>query len=279
MNSSSGATRTPEVTTVTSNAVDGADDGVEVERPAEVYRPALVTMSKNVRELVSELRDGLADEDDVVRWLRRATVATLGELEEAVYRGFGRQFLGRQGLLVAAVVRPASRRRDVPGHVETAVRERLAARYVLPAHHRAFRELRKDATEYVDEAGDGDAHDPERQSFTAMRPALDELATWQTRTLEALLAGFDEPGDVLEWAEDLELATHGEIPGSFAWRCYNERSTVRVLTGDRPEDERTRRQFAVRHLLPRYRDGVRTLSRRAGEVAAAEHRESEVKPL
>lgn len=261
-----------------SDAVDGAVDGdtPTPERPTDVYRPALVTMSRDVRELVEELRTGLDDEAAVVRWLRRVTVGTLGELDVAVYEEFSRQFRGGQGILLAALVVPAARRREVSPTVEKAVRERLAARYVLPAYHRAFRRLRTDATEYVDEAGEGDLHDPERQSHTAMRPALDELATWQKRALEALLAGFDEPGDVLEWAEDLELATHGEIPETFAMRCYHERSTVALLTGDGGTNERARRWFAVHHLLPRYRDGVRTLSRRAGEAASAEQQDREV---
>lgn len=248
----------------------------ELERPSDVYRPALVTMSRDVQELVAELRAGLADEDEVIRWLRRATIATLGELDAEVYDGFARQWLGGQGLLLAALLVPARRRRRVPADVEKAVRERLAARYVLPAYHRAFRRLRTDATEYADEADEGDLHDPERQTHTAMRPALDELATWQERALEALLDGFDERGDVLEWAEDLELATHGELPETFAMRCYHETSTVSILLGEDDVAERARRQFAVHHLLPRYRAGVRTLSRRAGEVASAQREEREV---
>lgn len=251
-------------------------DEAGLERPSDVYRPALVTMSRDVQELVAELRGGLEDEAEAVRWLRRATIRTLGELDVEVYDGFSRQMRGEQGLLIAALVVPAQRRRRVPEDVETAVRERLAARYVLPAYHRAFRRLRKDATEYADEADEGDLHDPERQNFTAMRPALDELATWQERALESLLEGFDERGDVLEWAEDLELATHGEIPETFAMRCYHEESTVAVLLGDDKVSERARRQIAVHHLLPRFRAGVRTLSRRAGEVAAAEREEREV---
>jgi hypothetical protein len=253
--------------------------GAPPERPSDVYRPALVTMSRDVRELIRDLRAGLENEADVVRWLRRATVVTLGELDTEVYGGFARQFCGGQGLLLAALVVPGARRRSVSEDVATAIRERLAARYVLEAYHRGFRRLRVDATEYADDADDGDEHDPERQSFTAMRPALDELATWQKRALEELLEGFDERGDVLEWAEDLELATHGEIPEEFAHRCYHERSTVAVLTGDDPVSERARRQFAVHHLLPRFNAGVRMLSRRAGEVAAAESEETEVKPL
>jgi hypothetical protein len=265
--------RSGEVTTMRSDLED------EPPAPSEVYRPALVTMSRDVRGLIDEVRGGLEDEAEVVRWLRRATIATLGELDVKVFSGLSRQFQGGQGVLLAALLVPAPRRRQVSRDVEQAVRERLAARYVLPAYHRAFRELRTDATEYADDAADGDAHDPERQTFTAMRPALDELATWQERALEALLDGFSERGDVLEWAEDLELATHGEIPESFAMRCYHEESTVAVLTGDDPVAARVRRQIAVHHLLPAFRDGVRTLSRRAGEVADAESDTSEVRQL
>ena len=236
----------------------------------EPYRPALVTLSKDIRERVDELRGGLESEGRVLEWLQEVTIRTLGEIDTTVYADMARQFRGSQGMLLAALVEPSARRGRMRGlGDETAerLRERLVAHYVAPAHRDAFRELRSDATEYADAGGDGDAHDPKRQRFIAMRPALSELETWQQRALSTLLDGFDERGEILDWGQDVLLATHGELGDEWATRVYDEEPTVSVLLGDSAEDERARRLFAAHHLLPQFRAGVRVLSGRAGEVA------------
>lgn len=234
------------------------------------YRPALVTLSEDVRERVTELREGLSSEDRVLRWLQEMTIRTLGRLDSRVYTDMTRQFRGQQGVLLAALVVPAKRRGQNRG-LDTAtaekLRERLLANYVLPAHRDAFRQLRRDATEYIDAAGDDDSHAPDRQKFVAMRPALTELEQWQERVLDDLLAGFDERGEILDWGQDVLLATHGELGKEWVTRVHEEDSTVEVLTGDSPRHKRARRLFAAYHVLPQFRAGVRVLSGRAGEVA------------
>jgi len=236
----------------------------------EPYRPALVTLSSDVRERVDELQRGLASERRVLEWLQEVTIRTLGRIDTRVYADMTRQFRGSQGMLLAALVRPSARRgrmRGLDSDVAERLRERLVAHYVMPAHRDAFRKLRTDATEYVDAGGDGDAHNPERQKFIAMRPALSELETWQERALDSLLDGFDERGEILDWGQDVLLATHGELDQEWATRVYDEDSTVDILLGETPEDERARRLFAAHHLLPQFRAGVRVLAGRAGEVA------------
>ena len=234
------------------------------------YRPALVTLSEDVRERVTELRDGLASEDRVLRWVQEMTIRTLGRLDMEVYTDLSRQFRGQQGVLLGALVVPEQRRgknRDLDNETAETLRERFLAHYVLPAHRDAFRRLRADATEYIDAADDEDSHAPDRQRFIAMRPALNELEEWQERTLDDLLAGFDERGEILDWGQDVLLATHGELDKEWVTRVHEEDSTVGVLTGDTVADKRARRLFAAYHVLPQFRAGVRVLSGRAGEVA------------
>ncbi|NLV10668.1 hypothetical protein GOC74_12105 [Halomicrobium mukohataei] len=241
----------------------------ESERP-HAFRPALVTLSNNVRERFDELlTGGLRDEDRVLTWLQEMTMRTLGRVDARVYWDFARQFRGTQGLLVAAMVRPCARQgkmRSLDEDVAEKLRERLLANYFQPAHVDAFRRLRHEATEYVSEAEDESEHDPTRQSYLAMRPAMSELDEWQERALASLLDGFESRSAILDWGDDLLLATHGELGREWTKRAYEEEPTVEVLTGAQPEHERARRLFAAHHVLPKFRAGVRALSGDAGEM-------------
>lgn len=245
------------------------------------FRPALVTLTDGIRERVEELEAGFDHPDRVLEWTQEMTVRTLGNLDELVYRDLARQFRGDQDVFLACLLRPAMRAeryQRLEDHVVRNVREKFVAEFVMPAYQQAFRELRTDATEYVDDAGDGDAHDPHRQSFIAMRPALTELEEWQQRALGRLLDGFSERGDILDWGPDVVLATHGELDREWVTRTYRERSTARMLTSTESADAAARRLFAAHHLLPRFRDGVRVLVSRAGEMADAGERESRTPP-
>lgn len=257
------------------------------EQRPRPYRPALVTLTDDMQARATELLGdadageppGLDSEARVLTWLQELSIRTLGALDELVYTDLARQFRGQQGVLLAALLQPHARRgpmTDLGSETAARLRERLLAHYVYPAHHDAFRRLRQDATEYADEADPGDEHDPGRQTFIAMRPALSELEQWQQRALRSLLEGFADRGAILDWVPDLELATHGELDRDWATRLYDEASTVAMLTGDSETDARARRLFAAYYILPRYRAGVRTLAGRAGELPDAEREASEV---
>lgn len=248
------------------------------------YRPALVALTEDVRERTEELRRGLDSEARVLEWVQELTIRTLGRIDTRVYTDLARQYRspleGRRrpsdrhvdgSVLLAALLKPGARREsmaDLDDELAESLRERFLATYIHPAHRSAFRELRKDATEYVVDGDEGDEHDPHRQRHVAMRPALSELEGWQQRALEGLLDGFESVEDVLDWGHDLLLATHGEIGREWVTRVVEESSTTEVLLGDEREHERARRLFAAYHVVPRYRAGVRVLSRRAGEVAS-----------
>jgi hypothetical protein len=243
----------------------------------ETVRPALVTLTRDVRRMQADLLAGFDNRRAVLSWCQRLTVRTLGTLGDDFYRELSRQFRGsEEGVLLAAFLTPAARTRDLDEDVARELRERLLARRLDPAFRTAFRHLRKDAGEYIDEAGDGDAHDPTRQQHLAMRPSLTEIDEYQADALDRLLDGLADTSEILDWSKVLVLATHGEVERDFLARCYLEGSTQALLTGTDPVDRRGRELFAAYHLLPRFNAGVRDLAGRAGETADAETQTSEV---
>jgi hypothetical protein len=245
----------------------------------EFVRPALVRLKLDLEQLETELYDGFGRRRDVLEWMQRLCVRTLGRTRQEFIRGLARQFRGkvddrRDRALLSALLVPAARDRDLDADVVDELRERLAATVLAPAYHRALRHLRKDAGEYIDStSGETSGHDPQVQRYVAMRPAVDELEENQSSVLEAVLEGFGEPRDILEWGRDVELATHGEISDQFIRRCYSEASTRRMLLGEsasagpgrRDHLESARELFAATYLIPAFNRGVRDLVGRAGE--------------
>ncbi|WP_049934689.1 hypothetical protein [Haloplanus natans] len=238
----------------------------------EFVRPALVRLKLDLEQLEAELYDGFARRRDVLDWMQRLCVRTLGRTRQEFIEDLARQFRGRvddrrERALLSAMLVPAARERALDAGTVDELRERIYATVLAPAYHRALRHLRKDAGEYIDSAQETttSGHDPQVQRYIAMRPAVDELDDNQDRVLEAVLDGFDEPGDILEWGRDLELATHGEIPDQFVRRAYVEQSTRRMLLSGARADERARELFAATYLVPAFNRGVRDLVGRAGE--------------
>jgi len=238
----------------------------------EFVRPALVRLKLDLEQLETELYDGFGRRRDVLDWMQRLCVRTLGRTRQEWITGLARQFRGRvddrrERALLSALLVTAARERDLDAEVVDELRERLYATVLAPSYHRALRHLRKDAGEYIDsaEASSASGHDPQVQRYIAMRPAVDELDENQSAVLEDVLDGFDEPREIHEWGRDVELATHGEIPDQFTRRCYVEQSTRRMLLSDARADERARELFAATYLVPAFNAGVRDLVGRAGE--------------
>lgn len=253
-------------------------DGADIF-DVETVRPALVTLTRDIREMQAALLDGFDSRRALLAWCQQLTVRTLGVLEDDVYTRLGRQFRGddaHEGVLLAALLTPTARTRDLEEDVARELRERWLARRIDPAFRVAFRHLRKDASEYIDAAGDGDAHDPTRQQHLAMRPSLTELDEYQSEALTRVLDGLADGAAILDWSKVLVLATHGETESAFLGRCYLEGSTRRMLTDTGPVARRARELFAAFHLLPRFNAGVRDLAGRSGELADAETERSEV---
>ncbi len=256
--------------------------------PTETHRPALQKLTQDLQMLRQELFDGFRSRRAILDWLQRLTVRTLGQLPQRWYMEMARQFRGRldgrdQRTLLAALLRPECRTRDLDEVDARNLRERLYVLTVRPYYHRAFRHLRPDATEYIDQEGDVSGHDPSVQRYVAMRPALDEIEEYQRRVFgfddhrsNTLLDGFETKTDIIDWGDDVELATHGEVPEGLIERCYAERSTRQLLLDDSAQSERARELFAAFHVLPYCNAGVRDLAGRAGEQPDAEQEETEV---
>lgn len=247
----------------------------------ESHRPALRKLALDIQDLREELLAGFASRRAVLEWSQRMTVRTLGEVRQSWYYELARQFRGlpsdeRERALVSALLIPAVRKREINQEAARALRERLAAVLLGRAEHRALRRLRKDATEYTDDDGDGSGHNPEIQRYIAMRPALNELEAYQQRTLTKCVDGLESRYEILTWGDDLELATHGELEEDFLERCYREPSTARLLTSTRPVDKRARELFAATYLIPAFNAGVRDLTGRAKEMPDGERTAKEV---
>jgi hypothetical protein len=259
-------------------------DGV----PDESVRPALVTLTKrDMAAMRDELIEGFPSREDVLRWAQRLAVRTLGRLETGFYRRLGDQFRPRRpeharfwehaepadrdhGRTLDYLLEPAARCHDIDQEYALEFREHLAATYIQPATHRAFRALRKDAGEYIDEGDEDAVHNPSEQEHIAMRPALDELDGYQQSALRSLLKGFDERAEIIAWGEEIDLATHGEIPGDFVERCYKERVTAALFLMDDERARWMREMYAAVHLLPAFNAGVRDVVGRSGELPDTE---------
>lgn len=245
-------------------------------------RPALRKLTADLAELRHELVDvddpGLGDHVDVLDWLQRLCVRTLGQVHSSRYETIGENFIpdskGREGSLLAALLSPEHRRREMDEQLAREVRAEFSNRTIGTARHPAFRSLRKDAGSYVgepDDDGRGDpGFEPEQQRYTGMRPVLDELAGYQSDALHQFVEGFDAKEEVLDWGDTLELATHGEPvledrPGQFATRCYAEPPMRELLLGERAYHERARETYAAMWLLPAFNRGVQDLAGRSAE--------------
>lgn len=249
----------------------------------ESHRPALQRLTLDLQQMREDLLTGFRRRADVLDWCQRLTIRSLGELEDQFYHELARQFRGvpksgKERVMLSALLVPAKRQRDLGEDAVENFRERLAAESIGRAYHRALRQLRPDAGEYVDDDGyrsDQSDHDPHRQRYVAMRPALNELEDQQQRVLDELLDGLEDREAILGWTEKVELATHGEIPAEFAERCYRESSTASLLTSGTGATQ-GRELFAAHHLIPAFNAGVRDMRSRAGEKPASEREDKEV---
>jgi hypothetical protein len=262
-----------------------------MSKPEHSRRPALVKLTNDLETLREELLTGFESRAEIIWWSQRLSVRTLGQLPDRWFDGLGAQFRGipssnQERTLISALLVDRARERDISSADARELRERLYALTIRPAFHRAFRHLRADAGEYLDdEGGTSSQHTAARQRWIAMRPALDELEHYQQTALEALLGdrgddsdpgGLEDKSEIIRWGSTLELATHGELPGEFIGRAYREESTVDVLTGDDETSRRARELFWAVHLAPCCNRGVRDLSGRTSEQPDAERKDKQI---
>lgn len=250
------------------------------------YRPALRRLTLDADDLVhgSEavpgLRGGFGSRSELLQWEQRLAVRTLGEVPQFVYQGIASQLASpNERPLVEALLDSESARAEEH-------RLRMRRRVVIPAFDRAFRRLRIDATEYLDETDastgerttsksqDKATRNPEKQSNIAMRPSLEELDTAQQFVLDQLLPdGLDSRDDILEWGNIVVNACHGEAIslgddhlsiGAFIDRHHARDPWAELLT--EPRLRRPRGAWAARFLIPTFNAAVREILPTSGEL-------------
>lgn len=248
--------------------------------PSESHRPALEKLVADLKALERDLLAGFETRREVLVWLQKLCVRTLGQVPDDWYRRMSEAFVGgdgaRERVLLSILLTERRRVRDLDDDRVQRARSRVSSMTVRPSLHRAVRQLRSDAGEYVDDdRGSTSRHDPNKQRYVAMRPALNELEDRQRGVLFRFLEGFESEQAVVEWTGDVEVATHGEIDGNWTTRVVSERSTLRMLLSDEPEDERARETVAAHFLLPAFNAGARDLFGRSIETPDAERETTE----
>ena len=266
---------------------DGLDvDGPEADSEPELLsslepprfdsptRPALETLSRDQRELISSWLSGFASRRDLLLWSHEATVATLGQLppEWHVDR------LMTLSELSTLLVVESERKRWVDEESllspERAREWRLAVASgdLMPACQEALRKVRWSAVEYADDA---DAEDPtfvdvEDQEDPAMRPALGETADRQRWVVEHGLEGFDGLEEIVDtWIPTAVHASFGELDEDLAGAFWSE-APLRSMFVER--DDRAakffRESFLATEFLPPFNEAISKVADRAGEAIA-----------
>jgi hypothetical protein len=224
----------------------------------ESRRPALQKLATDQRECIEALHAGFDTREDVLLWLQRVAVRSLGYLPDDWFR--------------AVALRP-----DVlddlvgDGDVEQFRRGQLGDVVLHRAFRTAFHRVRERVHEYTDsektDETDG-TPDPDRQKFIAMRPELSATDSAQREALVDLFDGFADRQAIRLWVHDLRPATEGHLPASFLeYCCYTPMGHDPLVAPPDDGPARTAREnLAATVLLPAMNRGVRSLQSGAEET-------------
>lgn len=266
----------PESGESASSVLPEMDDLEDVDDGPEPYRPALAALNREQREALEEFKHaGVETREALLEWLLRLQYRTLGRLPDFWYYRVATR-PGALAVMLTGEERGSYGERETTNvtlEEATMYRRRLVARYLRPACRDAFRELRTNATEYLDDR----RPDPERMAALAMRSALEESFELQEDALESLLEGFADRDGLEEWLHELDRATFGEIKAvepDLDYQILDNRTARRIMLRDEERYTIARERLAARYLLPATNVSVRTLAERAGESDATETDES-----
>jgi len=245
------STDRPDAGDANARVVEGLDLDALFDE-IDTARPSLDKLHRDQPEAIEKfVQDGFDSRRAVLVWLQELVWHSLGRLD-------GNWFatVARDEVVLSCVITSNRRRRyrrdPVSLDAAETVRRRLAKKYIRPACRAGYRELRKDAQEYVQEDNRVDVDDV---SMFAMRPSLQTLKDRQEVALRKLLDGF-ESGDALDrWLHHLDDVTLGEldrIDADLDWRLEMEPVAREVLLGDRDDHARQREQLAAYYLLPAF---------------------------
>lgn len=243
----------------------------------DALRPALPTLTDDQRDLIREFVDGFASRGAFLEWCQDAAIRTLGELD-----GDWMQTRAFTRLDLSVLITSEARRRFAPesGDVlskrqAAGVRRGVVLSDILPACTAAYRRLRWNATEYVNDGDDSFVPDPEVQEHTAMRPALTELDDRQDWAIRKLLTGISSEDALLSWLQVVTEASYAEVDSGLGERLNVERRARRLLLDDVEPDEADlarwfRESFAAKYVLPGFAVAASEVGKRAGELAQQE---------
>lgn len=221
------------------------------------FRPALVSLTADQREVIDELVDGFDSRGEVLVWGQKTSVRTLGRLDDRFFRA-----VAMRPDVLDAFCGDEDRHRFRRGM--------MADRKLTEAMHDAYHSLRKQAHEYLDEFDEGYQPNPEEQEFIAMRPSLTEQDALQRQCVQQALDGFGDRDSVRQWVHKLREATEGTIPPEFVRvACYLP-TAYRPLVGDYDDELKnrvSRETLVAKFVLPYCNAGVRSLHSGAGEQA------------
>jgi hypothetical protein len=242
----------------------------EVERQFDEVasaRPSQDKLHRDQREAIDEFVDrGVSSRREWLRWLLRFSWLSMGRVDGGWFATAGRD----SSVLVCVITDETERRRyraDPPALEDAAVvRRRLAKKYFRPACRAAFREIRRDAQEYVDEE---ERVDPRDASMFAMRPSLEWTMQRQRLALRQLLDGFATDDALDRWMHRLDDVTLGAIDhveGDLDWRVEMERGAKRVLLEQSTAATEIRADLASYLVLPACNYAPQLLLDRAQEL-------------
>ncbi|WP_418284771.1 hypothetical protein [Halorubrum sp. DTA46] len=251
---------------------EGTASILEAPRFESPTRPALETLSRDQRELISSWLSGFGSREDLLLWSHEATVATLGQLPPEWHIDRLMSLSELSTLLVVEEERERWVEEDALLSQKRAREWRLAvaSRDLVPACQRALRKVRWSAVEYAD---DDDTDDPtvvdvDDQEAPAMRPGLGEVADRQRWVVTQGLRGFGSLEEIVEtWIPTAIHASYGELDEDLAGAFWSERPLREMFTArDDTAAEFFRESFLATEFLPPFNTAVAKVSDRAGEA-------------
>lgn len=244
-------------------------------------RPALTKLNNDQQDIIDAVLDGFHSRREIVEWCHSAIIATLGELDDDLFEDV---CLSRSWL--SMLIDDRDRRAywspgdSCPGDgTALAFRRLFVAREVEPSTRRAFRRLRFEANEYVDDGFE--SPDPDEQTNPGMRPSLTQLESRQARELRRVLDGYADVDDLLEKLVRMYRATYAEHSPTIVSDLIDESHTREYLLASSTSREATefREAFAVRAILPAFNRAARKLAPRSAELAEHKNEGLEAKKL
>lgn len=232
-------------------------------------RPALRNLELEQQALAESLRDGFATPREIIYWAQDVIVASFGYLDEQVLSAVCKESATQLALLGGEASAHAGEHLSGTLTTEAAdrFRRRFEAELLTPAFHKAYRNLRTRANEYV---GDDRPEVRAENSSVALRPSLDRIDERQEAALREFLEDrLDDRDDLLDWTRRVNAAANGEASREVLIRIAVEPS-ARNLVLDQMQvspaaRERAKHQVLGEAIFPAFRRGVRELTSAAGE--------------